>query len=116
MKLEKVTDRVFIAPTSNMPGASNAGIIVLENYAVVVDSYRNPGSAYEFRRAVDEEVPKKVKKLLLTHDHGDHVFGCQAFTDCDIITQELSRDTIMTNLKSIWSPKGLEEMMERLKD
>ena len=109
VKLDQISDRIFVTPSSNKPGASNAGIIVLENYIVVIDSYRFPSTAFEFRKAIENISHKNVKHLILTHCHGDHIFGSQAFRDCNIITHELERISVEKHIKTDWSPNALEK-------
>ena len=109
MELVKVSSRVY-ANTKGETGG-NVGIILLHNSVAAVDA-QYPVSGLDFRRSISSVTEKRVRYLLLTHSHGDHVFGNQAFEDCEIIAQRLLKERMEANLKADWSPKGLEKMLE----
>ena len=109
MKLEKVSDNAY-ADTEGLTGG-NVGIIVLENGVVAVDA-QYPASAAKFREEIGRVTDKPVTQLLLTHVHGDHVFGNQAFEDTDIIAHRRLKEKMEENLKTIWAPGNLEKMVE----
>ena len=109
MELVKVSSRVY-ANTKGETGG-NVGIIILRGSVAAVDA-QYPVSGLDFRRSITSVTEKPVKYLLLTHSHGDHVFGTQVFEDCEIIAQRLLKERMEANLKADWSPKGLEKMFE----
>ncbi|MFQ5711498.1 MAG: MBL fold metallo-hydrolase [Candidatus Geothermarchaeales archaeon] len=113
MKLEKISDRVFA--NTEGKGGGNAGIIVLDNQTVVVDAmYTRPGE--EFRRAIEETSPKATRYLLLTHSHRDHVFGNQAFRDCEVVAHASLKARMQELLKTEWSPEGLDKYFSELRE
>lgn len=112
MKLSKVTDRVY-ANTEGLTGG-NVGIILLSRQVVAVDS-QYPVSGKDFRRSIKDVTDKKVTHLLLTHYHGDHVFGSQAFEDCDIVAHKLLKERMETNLKTEWAPENLERLLDQVR-
>jgi cyclase len=109
MKLSKISERVF-ANTAGETGG-NVGIILLEDFVAAVDA-QYPVSGADFRRSIPSVVSKPVTHLLLTHYHGDHVFGNQAFEDCEIVAHRLLKELMEANLRSAWA--NVEEMLEEV--
>lgn len=112
MNLEKVTDRVY-ANTEGQSGG-NIGVILMKDRAIAVDS-QYPGSARAFREAIEELTDKKISHLLLTHYHGDHVFGAQVFENCEIVGHRLLKTKMEAMLKTDWAPANLEKMVQSLR-
>lgn len=113
MKLEKVSERVY-ANTSGETGG-NVGIIELEDKVIAIDA-QYPVSGIDFRKSIPNYTEKPVTHLLLTHIHGDHIFGNQAFEDCEIISQIRLKEKMAENLHTIWAPGNLEKMLEEVKE
>jgi cyclase len=109
MKLTQVTPRVYVN-TEGLTGG-NVGIILLNQQVVAVDA-QYPVSGKDFRRSIQDVTDKKVSHLLLTHYHGDHVFGSQAFEDCDIVAHKLVKERMERNLKTEWASGNLERLVE----
>ncbi|WRP07494.1 MBL fold metallo-hydrolase [Rossellomorea aquimaris] len=85
-------DGVYAAIAKPDQGAwSNAGIVDLGEELLIFDSFATPSAAYELRKQAEEMTGKKVKYLINSHYHGDHVFGNQAFSDTTIISTSLTR-------------------------
>lgn len=111
MKLTKVAPRVY-ANTEGLTGG-NVGIILLNQQVVAVDA-QYPVSGKDFRRSIHDVTDKKVSHLFLTHYHGDHVFGSQAFEDCDIVAHKLVKERMERGLKTEWAPGNLERLVEEM--
>jgi len=112
MKLERVSERVY-ANTEGETGG-NVGIVVLADSVAAVDA-QYPVSGADFRRSIGSVTEKPVTHLLLTHYHGDHVFGNQAFEDCEIVAHRLLMEKMEENLATAWTPDNLEKMMEDIR-
>ncbi|MGE7693670.1 MBL fold metallo-hydrolase [Lysinibacillus sp. NPDC094177] len=85
--LHTLSDGVFAAIAKPGQGAwSNAGIIDLGDELLVFDSLSTPSAGEELRRQAESLTGKKVKYLINSHYHGDHVFGNQVFSDTTIIS------------------------------
>jgi glyoxylase-like metal-dependent hydrolase (beta-lactamase superfamily II) len=112
MKLEKVSERIY-ANTSGETGG-NVGVIILEDKVIAVDA-QYPVSGIDFRKSVPKYSDKPVTHLLLTHIHGDHIFGNQAFEDCEIISQIRLKEKMLENLETVWAPGNLEKMLKDVK-
>lgn len=110
MKLNKISERVF-ANTEGETGG-NVGIILFEDFVAAVDA-QYPVSGADFRRSIPRVVSKPVTHLLLTHYHGDHVFGNQAFEHCEIVAHRLLKEIMEENLRSAWT--NVERMLEEVR-
>lgn len=109
MKLDKVTDKVW----ANWDGETggNVGVIELDDKTLAVDS-QYPGSARKFREAIPRVSDKPLSHLLLTHVHGDHVFGSQHFKDLVIVSHLRLLEKMRQSLRNEWAPGNLEKMLE----
>ena len=112
MKLNKVTDRVY----ANWDGETggNVGIIELSETAIAVDA-QYPGSARKFRDAIPKVSSKPLSHLLLTHIHGDHVFGNMMFKDLEIVSHRRLWEKMEESLKNEWAPENLQKMLDTYK-
>ena len=112
MKLDKVSDHVY----ANCEGVTggNVGIIVLDDSVIAVDA-QYPGSARDFRASIPTVSEKPVSHLILTHIHGDHIYGSQAFEDCEIIAHRRLKEKMEANLMDEWTPEKLEKMVTDMK-
>ncbi|MFS0823333.1 MBL fold metallo-hydrolase [Bacillus sp. 1P02SD] len=91
-KMYLLDDGVYAAIAKPGKGAwSNAGIVDLGDEILVFDSLSTPSAGYELRRQAEVITSKKVKYLINSHYHGDHVFGNQAFLDAIIISTAITK-------------------------
>ena len=112
MKFQKISDRIY-ANTDGRSGG-NVGIIKQDWGVLAVDS-QYPASAVDFRNSISALTERSVTHLLLTHYHGDHVFGSQAFEDCEIVGHRLLKEKMEENLRTIWAPENLEKLIDEVR-
>ncbi|MGR3762940.1 MBL fold metallo-hydrolase [Rossellomorea sp. NS-SX7] len=92
-QLHTLSDRVYAAISISGRGAwSNAGIVDLGDELLIFDSFTTPSAGHELRKQAESLTGKKVKYLINSHYHGDHVFGNQAFSDAAIISTSLTKE------------------------
>jgi len=89
MLKEQTSNRTFTYITGEPNETWRIGAVSLPNYAVVIDTGMYPFFAAKIRKDLESSTGTPVTKLMLTHYHGDHVFGNQAFKDCQIISSRL---------------------------
>lgn len=81
MTLDRVADGVYAYV---QPGGgwcvNNAGLVVGEDSAVLVDTAATQARARRLRTAVAEVAPDGVDYVVNTHFHGDHTYGNGQFT------------------------------------
>ena len=118
----KVGDGVYAAiakPTFRLN--CNAAIIVQDDGVVVVDSESIPSAAREVIAAIKGITDKPVKFLVITHFHGDHFQGAQAYLSEWPGVQVISSDATRENIAKRGIPRmrretlGLPARIESLK-
>ena len=105
--LEEVTSH-FLAHTAGV-GAGNTCAVNLGDYAVCVDSTMFPKIGAVFRKEVEKTFGVPVNGLLLTHYHGDHVFGNQAFKDLQIIGSKPLYEGMKQQMAERWTADYISE-------
>lgn len=112
MRLNKVSNHVY----ANWDGETggNVGIIELEDKVLAVDA-QYPGSAKKFRDAITKTSSKPITHLILTHVHGDHVFGTQVFEDTEIVSHKRLWEKMENSLRNEWAPENLKKMLDAFK-
>lgn len=97
--VKPVTDGVYAAiakPTFRTN--CNAAIFILSHEVVVVDAESKPSAAREVIAQIKRLTDKPVKHLVITHLHGDHFQGAEAYANAwpgvQIISSQATRDGI----------------------
>ena len=89
--LHKLSDRVYayIQPDGSW-GLNNAGLILGEDFAVVVDTLYDDAHTRQMIRQIDTVLPPKlaIGYLINTHGNGDHWYGNSLFPKARIIASE----------------------------
>jgi glyoxylase-like metal-dependent hydrolase (beta-lactamase superfamily II) len=70
---------------------SNLACIALEDELVFVDAGLLTPYTAEFRERMEERFDREASTLIITHAHLDHIFGMDAFRDCEIIAARAGR-------------------------
>ncbi len=75
-------------------GINEGNIVCLNNDLglIFVDAGRVTQDAKKFRAEMEKKYKKKAEYLILTHNHGDHTFGAEAFKDLPIISSQKAYD------------------------
>jgi len=70
---------------------SNAGLIVGEEIAVVVDALFTPSMTRDFQAQIRRVTSKPVRYLINTHHHIDHTLGNALFPEASVVSQVRAR-------------------------
>ena len=112
-QIVKVSDGVYAAiakPTFRLN--CNAAIIVQDDGVVVVDSEAIPSAAREVITAIKRITDKPVKFLVITHFHGDHFQGAQAYLSEWPGVQVLSSDATRESIAKRGIPRMRRETLD----
>ena len=101
LKLDQVPGRPIWVSTGSpgVPGkdnegnTSNAGFVVTSDGVVVFDALGTPSLGWALLQEIRKLTDKKIRYVVASHYHADHIYGLQAFrdhTDATIVAQERS--------------------------
>ena len=83
----QVSDKIFVL--KDLGESGNVAFLVTTAGVLVVDSGESPACGRTIIEKIREKTAQPIRYLVLTHYHGDHTFGLQAFPpDTIIIAQE----------------------------
>lgn len=110
MALRQISEHVY---ADTEVGGGNSGAILSDDGIVVVDA-AFARSARTFRASVEKMSPKKIKHLVLTHSHSDHVFGNEVYTDCEIVAHESLKTRMQELASTDWTKENLQRQVADL--
>ncbi len=114
MTIEKIVENVYSISDGSTRG--NVAAYVLPNQIIFIDSGMNIPLVKKFREKLEKETGKKTTYLLITHTHGDHIFGNQVFKDCKIISSKHTEERMIESEKTNWAPDKIVEMIKNAED
>lgn len=109
--LKKITDRVFYMPGSEETDRPTLGLICGDKYSLVVDSGNSPNHAKEFLDELNKMNIPKVRYLVITHHHWDHVLGIE---DMNLVTisHEKTKEKLDEMKEYKWDDVSLDKYLE----
>ena len=99
LKIDQLSGRSIWYSTGNpgVPGkdnegnTSNAGFVVTSDGVAVFDALGTPSLGWALLQEIRKVTDKKIRYVVASHYHADHIYGLQAFrdhTDAIIVAQE----------------------------
>jgi glyoxylase-like metal-dependent hydrolase (beta-lactamase superfamily II) len=111
---EKIGDSLYAITDGSSIG--NVGLIATEEGNYVIDTSMYPKMANEMISASDTINTGKLKGVIITHYHGDHVFGIQQFEDTEIIAHKYTHENMKNALNVRWTDKELQTYIDNQED
>ena len=79
-QIERVTDDVYVF-TSELYAQVTAGVVNTRLGAILIDTLPYPTEALEMKQFVESHLSSRVRYVINTHYHADHVYGtCLLYT------------------------------------
>ena len=75
----------------NEGNTSNAGFVITDDGVAVFDALGTPSLGWALLKDIEKRSDKKIKFVIASHYHADHIYGLQAFKDhtkAEIVAQE----------------------------
>jgi len=114
-QIERVTDDVYVF-TSELYAQVTAGVINTRLGAIVVDTLPYPSEALEMKQFVETQLGSRVRYVINTHYHADHVYGTFVFTGAQVISHELCRELLATiGVESLLAAKAESSELSNVK-
>lgn len=79
----------------NQGNTSNAGFVITDDGVVVFDALGTPSLGWALLQEIKKRTDKKIRFVVLSHYHADHIYGLQAFkdhSDAVIVAQDRARE------------------------
>lgn len=90
---ERVADEVYTFQ-SDIYAQVNAGAIIGQDWAVVIDTLAFPDETLAIREFIEEELKRKVRYVINTHYHADHSWGNCFFPGAYVLSSALCREML----------------------
>lgn len=90
---ERVADEVYTFQ-SDVYAQVNAGAVIGQDWAVVIDTLAFPDETLEIREFIEEELKRKVRYVINTHYHADHTWGNCYFPGAYVLSHALCRENL----------------------
>ncbi len=90
---ERVADDVYTFQ-SDVYAQVNAGAVIGQDWAVVIDTLAFPDETLAIREFIEEELNRKVRYVINTHYHADHSWGNCFFPGAFILGHKLCRTNL----------------------
>jgi glyoxylase-like metal-dependent hydrolase (beta-lactamase superfamily II) len=99
ISVRKLTEGVWAAVT---PFGSNVGWFDIGDGVVIVDTGSDAATARSILGEVAATAKKPVRRVVLTHDHADHIGGVRVFVQAgaEIVSQEKGAGTVLYMVQS----------------
>lgn len=111
---EKISDSLYTITDGSSIG--NVGLVATEAGNYIIDTSMYPKMAKEMILASDSIKSGKLMGAIITHYHGDHVFGIQQFEDTEIHAHRYTYENMNKALKSRWTDKELQTHIDNQED
>ncbi|MEE4195760.1 MAG: MBL fold metallo-hydrolase [Anaerolineae bacterium] len=90
MQIERISEHIYWFQ-SEVYAQVTAGVIMGNQWAVVIDTLAIPEETLELRRFVEEELNIPVRYIINTHHHADHSWGNCFFPGAYVIAHDTCR-------------------------
>jgi len=90
---ERVADDVYTFQ-SDIYAQVNAGAVIGQDWAVVIDTLAFPDETLAIREFIEEELKRKVRYVINTHYHADHSWGNCFFPGAYVFSHSRCRDLL----------------------
>jgi cyclase len=114
----EIADNIFAFINDN--GAANSGFILVNDAVIVIDTTFFPSKAVEILKDIKTLTHRKIKYVINTHYHANHVFGNSVFKGADFIASELTfnfLNEVKNNFANVYKAKypDLSEELDKVK-
>lgn len=92
-KVEQLSDAVFACVGQS--GHANSGFVVGDHSIAVIDTQSNPSDGLAMRQIIASISDLPVTHVLITHHHGDHLFGIGAWPDAEWLSHPNCTDRVL---------------------
>jgi len=93
VKRERVAEDIYVFYSDAYAQAA-AGVILIPEGAIVIDTLPFPEETAELVRFIEEQGIPTVRFVINTHFHGDHSYGTYLFKEATVISHRYCREAL----------------------
>jgi cyclase len=103
VRLDRVAEDIYILVSEQYAQVTSTVLITSEG-AILIDTLPFPSETREILAFLDSRLgSNRVRYIVFTHHHSDHIYGAYLFEEAEIIAHDLCRDYL-----SRFGERGLE--------
>lgn len=106
--LKKLTGRVYYMDYKQVGDRPTLGLIIGDNYSLVVDGGNSKNHAEEFLNEAKKISKSPIKYLVLTHHHWDHIIGA-SYMNLTTIVNGITLDRLEEQRTFEWTDTAIKE-------
>ena len=110
MKLERLSDRIWVLPYEERRDRPNLSYIKGDNWSLAVDAGHSADHVNDFYRALEEEGLPLPKLTVITHWHWDHTFGMHAVNGLTLAN--VKTDQYLSDIRKRIAEEGTGSFLE----
>lgn len=109
--LKKLTNRVYYTDYKQAGDRPALGLIIGDNYSLVVDGGNSKAHAEEFLKEARKISKVPLKYLVITHHHWDHIIGAN-YMNLTNIVNGITHDKLKEQSNLEWTDEALKERIK----
>lgn len=91
MRLDRVAEDIYILISEQYAQVTSTVLITAEG-AILIDTLPFPSETREIVAFLDSKLgPNRVRYVVFTHHHSDHIYGAYLFEEAEVIAHDLCR-------------------------
>jgi cyclase len=94
MRRERIAEDIFVF-TSDLYAQVTAGVVLTDEGAIVIDTLPFPQETAELKEFVQRYSRQRVRYVINTHHHADHIYGNYLFPEAELLAHERCRKSLL---------------------
>lgn len=94
MRRERIAEDIFVF-TSDLYAQVTAGVVLTDEGAIVIDTLPFPQETAELKEFVQRYSRQRVRYVINTHHHADHIYGNYLFPEAELLAHERCRKALL---------------------
>jgi cyclase len=91
VRLDRVAEDIYILISEQYAQVTST-VLITSGGAILIDTLPFPGETREIVAFLDSRLgPNRVRYIVFTHHHSDHIYGAYLFEEAEIVAHDLCR-------------------------
>ncbi|HUN24311.1 MAG TPA: MBL fold metallo-hydrolase [Anaerolineales bacterium] len=94
IQIERVSDDIYVF-TSDLYAQVTAGAVISPHGSALIDTLAFPSETRQIKSFIENTLGSKVRYIINTHYHADHIYGNYLFPEAEVISHDLCRQYML---------------------